>query len=139
MRVDRDYPLLLIEALEQTHPHAHVGLCSAAGADRPRGHYLQAKASVEQRLLASGLSTVIARPSFLISDRKEFRVLERIALPVFNAVFGLLKMLLPHSSLAWKYAPVSVDKVAERLLTKTLDETAPQRVLLEGKNLFRAD
>ena len=130
MHVDRDYPLLLIDALEQARPHAHVGLCSAAGADRPRGHYLKAKAAVQQRLQASSLATVIARPSFLISDRKGFRLLERISLPLFNAAFGALKKLLPHSSFVWKYAPVRAEDVAERLLKRTLDLKPSQHVLL---------
>ena len=139
MRVDRDYPLLLIDALEKARPHAHVGLCSAAGADRPRGHYLKAKAAVEQRLQASGLATAIARPSFLISDRKEFRLLERISLPLFNVSFGALKKLLPHSSFVWKYAPVRAEDVAERLLNRTLGLKPSQHVLLEGRSLYRAD
>ena len=137
IRVDRDYPLLLIDALEQARPHAHVGLCSAAGADHPRGHYLKAKAAVEQRLQASSLATVIARPSFLISDRKEFRLFERISLPLFKAVFGALKKLLPHWVFVWKYGPVGADDVADRLLVATLDVNASQHVLLEGKNLYR--
>ena len=139
MRVDRDYPLFLIDALEKARPHAHVGLCSAAGADRPRGHYLKAKAAVEQRLQASGLATAIARPSFLISDRKEFRLLERISLPLFNVSFGALKKLLPHSSFVWKYAPVRAEDVAERLLKRTLGLKPSQHVLLEGRSLYLAD
>lgn len=139
IRVDRDYPLLLIDALEQARPHAHVGLCSAAGADHPRGHYLKAKAAVEQRLQVSSLATVIARPSFLISDRKEFRLLEWISLPLFNSAFGVLKKLLPHWSFVWKYAPVRADDVADTLLAATLDETAPQHILLEGKRLYSAE
>lgn len=139
MRVDRDYPLLLIDALEQARPHASVGLCSAAGADRLRGHYLKAKAAVERRLQSSALATVIARPSFLISDRKEFRLLERISLPLFNSAFGALKKLLPHSSFVWKYAPVRADDVADCLLTATLNVKASQHVLVEGEDLCRVD
>jgi len=138
IRVDRDYPLFLIEALKQAHPQASVGLCSAVGADHPRGHYLKAKAAVEQRLQSSGLASVIARPSFLISDRKEFRPLERIALPLFKTAFGALKKLMPHSKSVWKYAPVRADEVADRLFAATLEVEQSRRVLLEGNDLFRA-
>lgn len=137
LRVDRDYPLVLIEALEQAHPKAWVGFCSAAGADHPRGHYLKAKAAVEQRLQTSSLATVIARPSFLISERKEFRPLEKFGLPFFNIVFGLLKTLMPNSGFVWKYRPVRADDVAERLLAAILG--VPQHLIVEGKGLHRTN
>jgi uncharacterized protein YbjT (DUF2867 family) len=137
LRVDRDYPLLLIEALEQSRPHAHVGFCSAAGADRPRGHYLKAKADVEQRLETSSLATVIARPSFLGSERKEFRPLEKFGLPLFNFLFGALKVLMPNSDFVWKYCPVGSDAVAECLLMATLDLAPSEHRVSEGKELHR--
>lgn len=137
IRVDRDYPLFLIDALEKAHPDAHVGLCSSVGADHPRGHYLKAKSDVEQRLLTSSLTTAIARPSFLISDRKEFRLLERVALPLLSVCFGVLKKLLPNSTLVWKYAPVRANEVAERLLMETLEVKASQHIVLEGRRLHK--
>lgn len=139
LRVDRDYPLLLIDALERSRPHAQVGFCSSVGADHPRGHYLKAKADVEQRLQASSLATAIARPSFLISERKEFRPIEKLGIPVFNVAFGLLKVLMPNSDFVWNYAPVHAQEVAERLLTGTLDVNSSQHVLLEGKALHGTD
>lgn len=135
MRVDRDYPISLLGALEQACPHARVGFCSSVGADRPRGHYLKAKFDVEQRLLLSSLATVIARPSFLISTRLEFRPLENIGLPIFRALFGLLKTLMPNAQFVWKYAPIHVATVAERLLEETLRTNSPQHFFLEGKTL----
>lgn len=139
LRVDRDYPLFLIEALEQARPQARVGFCSAAGADHPRGHYLKAKAAVEQRLQTSSLATVIARPSFLISDRKEFRPLEKFGMPLFRAGFGFLRMLIPNSSFVWKYGPVRADDVAERLFATTLNMQASQHLILEGERLHRTN
>lgn len=139
LRVDRDYPLSLIEALERIRPHARVGFCSSAGADHPRGHYLRAKAAVEQRLQTSSLTCVIARPSFLISDRTEFRPVEKFGVPLFRAGFGLFRMLMPHSSFVWKYGPVRADGVAEQLLAATLDVQASQHLILEGERLHRTN
>jgi uncharacterized protein YbjT (DUF2867 family) len=134
-RVDRDYPLFLIDALQRAHPHAQVGFCSSVGADRPRGHYLLAKAAVERGLQASSLATAIARPSLLISDRGEFRPLEVLALPLLKLGFGVLKRLRPRSSFVWKYAPVHAAQVAACLLTATLRLENSQHVLLEGAKL----
>jgi len=136
LRVDRDYPLLLIKALEQSHPGAYVGLCSSAGADNPRGHYLKAKADVERYLQSSKLATAIVRPSFLISERKEFRPLEKFGLPLFNFVFGALKRLMPKSNFVWTYAPISTSEVAECLFAKTLDLAPSEHRILQGKDLY---
>lgn len=136
LRVDRDYPLLLIEALERSCPQANVGFCSSAGADNPRGHYLKAKADVERHLQSSRLATAIARPSFLISERKEFRPLEKFGLPLFNFVFGTLKRLMPKSNFVWTYAPISTSEVAECLLVKTLDLAPSEHRILQGKDLY---
>lgn len=139
LRVDRDYPLLLIKALEQSHPHAHVGLCSSAGADNPRGHYLKAKADVERHLQSSKLATTIVRPSFLISERKEFRPLEKFGLPLFHLIFGALKLLTPTSEFVWKYAPVRTDEVAETLLMGSLDLAPSEHRVLQGIDLHLRD
>jgi uncharacterized protein YbjT (DUF2867 family) len=137
MTVDRDYPIQLIEALERVSASSTVGFCSSAGADAPRGHYLKAKAEVEQRLQSSSLPTVIVRPSFLISEREEFRPMERIGVPVFQAIFGFLKEVAPRSPWIWKYAPVHARDVADRLLAETLRVKASEHVILEGDRLHR--
>lgn len=135
LRVDRDYPLMLIDALEKANGQASVAFCSAAGADKPRGHYLKAKSEVEQRLFASTLSAVIVKPSFLISPRREFRPLEVIVLPVFRLVFGALKFLFPRSRFVWKYAPVTVDVVAQTMLRDAISSNLGQKMVREGRSL----
>jgi uncharacterized protein YbjT (DUF2867 family) len=137
-RVDRDYSLFLINALEKAQPDAHIGFCSSVGADRPRNNYLKAKFAVEQRLQASSLSSAIARPSVLITDRKEFRPVEALTLPLLNVASNILKRFVPHSSFAWKYAPVRADVVAACLLASTLKLHAHQHLVLEGRNLLIA-
>ncbi len=135
LRVDRDYPLRLIQTLERLRPEAKVGFCSSAGADRPRGYYLMAKHSVEERLQSGRLASAIARPSLLVSQRREFRLVEKLAVPLMQGVFGVLKKLLPSSPAVWKYAPISVEEVAEQLLFATLHLSHLEHVVLEGKAL----
>lgn len=136
LRVDRDYPIQLIQALVTAWPTARVGLVSSVGADRPRGLYLGAKAAVEAALVESGLAHAIARPSMLRSERQEFRLMEvamdRLLSP---AILALGRSVFPRSRGYWRWAPVQVREVAKALLTATLDLEPGQRHILEGLDL----
>ena len=136
LRVDRDYPLRLISALATTRPGAKVGLVSSVGADRGKGLYLGAKATVEGELATSGLANAIARPSFLRSDRREFRLLEALV----NRLIAPLWLALGRAAFAgspgwWRWAPVHVREVAEALLEASLSLKPGQRRVLEGPDL----
>jgi uncharacterized protein YbjT (DUF2867 family) len=136
LRVDRDYPLRLISALAATHPEARVGLVSSVGADRARGLYLGAKAAVEEELATQRLAHVIARPSFLRSDRSKFRPLEvAINLLIAPLWLALGRGLCPRSRGWWRWAPVQVREVATTLLEAVLALKPGQRRLLEGPDL----
>ena len=136
LRVDRDIPLRLIRALAQAHPQARVGLVSSVGADRPQGLYLRAKAEVEAALAASCLAHVIARPSFLVSDRAEFRLGEALVLRLLApAWLALGRSLFPRSAGWWRWAPVHVREVADALLDAALTLEPGQRRVLEGLDL----
>jgi hypothetical protein len=50
MRVERDYPSQLAQALARSNPEARVGFVSSLGADKPLGAYLKAKADVKRHL-----------------------------------------------------------------------------------------
>jgi uncharacterized protein YbjT (DUF2867 family) len=136
LRVDRDLPLRLIRALAAAHPEAAVGLVSSVGADRPRGLYLTAKAEVEAGLAASGLAHAIARPSFLVSERMEFRLGEALVLRLLAPPWlALGRSFFPTRAGWWRWAPVHVREVAEALLTATLALALGQRRILEGPDL----
>jgi uncharacterized protein YbjT (DUF2867 family) len=136
LRVDRDYPIQLIQALAAACPAARVGLVSSVGADRPRGLYLGAKAAVETALAGSGLAHAIARPSLLRSDRTEFRPMEaamdRVLAP---GLLALGRGLFPRSRGWWRWAPVHVREVAEALLAAAATLEPGQSRLLEGPDL----
>jgi uncharacterized protein YbjT (DUF2867 family) len=136
LRVDRDYPIQLIQALAAAWPSARVGLVSSVGADRPRGLYLGAKAAVEAALVQSVLAHAIARPSMLRSDRKEFRLgevaLDRLLSP---AILALGRSLFSRSRTWWRWAPVHVREVAASLLAATLVLEPGEHCILEGLDL----
>ena len=135
LRVDRDYPLRLISALAATHPEARVGLVSSVGADPARGLYLGAKAAVEEELAAQRLAHVIVRPSFLRSDRSEFRPLEVAINRLIAPLWLALGRLIPRSRGWWRWAPVHVREVATALLEAALVLEPGQRRILEGLDL----
>jgi uncharacterized protein YbjT (DUF2867 family) len=136
LRVDRDYPLRLLSALAATHPEAAVGLVSSVGADRARGLYLSAKAAVEEELTTLRLTHVIARPSFLRSDRSEFRLVEVLVDRLLSPLWLVLgRALFPHSQSWWRWAPVHVREVAAALLEAALALTPGQRRVIEGPDL----
>lgn len=136
LRVDRDYPLRLITALAAAHPGATVGLVSSVGAEGGQGLYLGAKAAVEAGLRSSGLSHVIARPSFLRSHRKDVRPME-VAVDWLAAPLALAlgRTLFPRSQAWWRWAPVHVREVAATLLEAALGLTPGQSRILEGLDL----
>ncbi len=136
LRVDRDYPLRLLSALAATHPEAAVGLVSSVGADRARGLYLGAKAAVEEELTTLRLTHAIARPSFLRSDRSEFRLAEVLVDRLLSPLWLVLgRALFPHSQGWWRWAPIHVREVATALLEATLTLEPGERRILEGLDL----
>lgn len=121
--VDFGIPKRLIERLRQLEPAPVFGLVSSAGADRPKGLYLQVKADLEQALLDSGLPYVIARPGLLLGEREESRPLERLAAACLGRPYlALARAFLPRSRKVWKYAPIEAEKVAAALVRTCVDE-----------------
>jgi uncharacterized protein YbjT (DUF2867 family) len=132
-RVDRDYPLRLLERLQRIPGHPVFGLVSSVGADRAIGLYLKTKAEVEAAVHGSGLSFVIVRPSLLVGERKESRPGERLGLAVSVPFFRLLQTFATGELVA-RYAPIEGARVAAALIRGALDTKEP-RMTLEGKQL----
>ena len=66
---------------------------SSAGAGGGSGAYLRARQRVEEKLAASGLPHTIARPSFLVGERDDPRLAEKLGAPLADgalALFGVL-------------------------------------------------
>lgn len=134
-RVDRDYPVKLIEALARANPAAKVGLVSSVGADRPSGLYLRAKAEVEATLRASGLAHAIARPSFLLRSDVSGRPAEWIVSRLLARPWLAAGRLFPRSRGFWKWAPVTPMDVAKALADATLALQPGASRILESLDL----
>lgn len=127
-KVDFDLPVAFIRRAAELEQKPVFGLVSSAGAERPRGFYLQVKAELERVLMDSGLPHVIVRPSLLMGERSESRLLERLALVFLAKPFlALARTFAPHSKRVWKYAPIEASKVAEALVRTCVDEPPYQQ------------
>ena len=135
LKVDRDYPIRLIEALARANPMAKVGLVSAVGADgRAMGAYMRAKRDLESALLKSGLAHAIARPSFLLRDDSRGRPAEWLVNRVLSKPWlGIGRRVFPRGHRFWKWAPVTPAAVAEALLEASCALAPGERKILEGR------
>lgn len=135
LKVDRDYPIRLIEALARANPLAKVGLVSAVGADgRAMGAYMRAKRELESALLKSGLAHAIARPSFLLRDDSRDRPAEWLVNRVLSKPWlGIGHRVFPRGHRFWKWAPVTPAAVADALLEASWTLAPGERKVLEGR------
>lgn len=97
-----------------------------------KSKYLQARGKAEATLKLSGLSYVIARPSFITgSGRDEFRPLERMSASLSDGVLGLAS-LFGAKKLKRKYESSSAGLLARRLVEKSL---SGEQGIFEGASL----
>ena len=135
-RVDRDYPIRLLERLGKLPGQPVFGLVSSIGADRPSGLYLETKAAVEQAVRQSGRPYAIVRPSLLLGNRTQSRVGEEVATVVMKPLFGLLRSISSSDTIA-RYAPIEGAQVARALIAHAVDQREPHDVV-SGQALFDA-
>jgi uncharacterized protein YbjT (DUF2867 family) len=136
--VDRDLPLLLVDAAIRAGVTPTLAYLSALGADPDsRNAYLRARGAVERAIAAAPMPWVILRPSFVTGpDRREPRPAERLAAKAVDGVLGAL------GALGWKapasrYGSLDAEAVARALDTLSRDPSARGRII-EGSALREA-
>lgn len=107
-RIDCTYPYEIGKIARQNGIKQYL-LVSSVGADaRSSNFYLQTKGDLEEKIKALGFeSFVSARPSFLMGERAEFRLGEKIGIGLFK-VFA---PLIPR-----RYRGIEAEKVARALI-----------------------
>ncbi|BDU77066.1 NAD(P)H-binding protein [Mesoterricola sediminis] len=135
--VDLAIPQALVQRLAELEHRPTFALVSSAGANRPRGLYLQTKAEAERALVDSGLPYLIVRPSLLLGKREEFRLGERLAaLFLARPYLFAAKLLAPQSRTLWRYAPIQASQVAKAILWTCLESPqGPGGKVLSGLSL----
>lgn len=109
-RIDCTYPWEIAKVARANGVRQYL-LVSSVGADaRSSNFYLKTKGDLEEKINALGFDLFVsARPSFLLGERKEFRLGERIGI----ALAKLFAFLIPK-----KYRGVQAAKVAAILIER---------------------
>jgi uncharacterized protein YbjT (DUF2867 family) len=130
--VDRDAVVAFGEAALSKGARRFL-LVSAVGASaRSRSFYLRTKGEAEEALARLGYPQLtILRPSFIDDQgtRGDFRLAERLGLPVARAVFSVL------GRRARRLAPIPADVIAKALVRLAFDETAERARSVESEEL----
>ncbi len=124
-KIDCTYPTE-IGRIAKEHGFRQYLLVSSIGADaNASGFYLKTKGELENNLQAFGFDTFIsARPSFLLGDRKEFRLGEKVGIVLAK----LFAPLIPK-----KYRGIQAAKVAEALIRMAGENQAGVRIVESDK------
>ncbi len=119
--VDRDYPIAISKYANQIGAEKMVCV-SSVGTDIKSGNfYLRTKGEMEEGVKANFPNAVFVRPSFLMGDRKEMRIGEKIGIAVFKIINPLLMGSLS------KYRGINVDKLSKAMIEACFKE--PKQVL----------
>ena len=102
-RIELDMPKQVAQIAKSNNIKSYFFVSSGYANSKSSGDYLKYKGLVEEEILSLGFSKVgIMRPSFILGDRKEFRLGEKIGIIIFkllNPLFigPLKKMRSIHS------------------------------------------
>lgn len=135
-RIDLGLTSVLVDAAaKQSTPPRFVYLSSIGAKTNASSKYLQARGKAEAKLIESGLSHIIARPSFITgSDRDEPRPGERIGAAIADGALSLAG-LLGGNKLKRKYQSTSAGELAQRLIDHALGQDTGA---FEGSDLSRS-
>ena len=119
-RVELDVPKEIAQITKSNSVNSFVFVSSGYADPKSSGDYLKFKGEVEEELKRLNFSKLgIMRPSFLLGDRKEKRVGEKIGIFVFKLLsplfFGPLKKMKPIHS-------VTVAKAMIRIANENLEK-----------------
>lgn len=125
--VDYSLTAMLIDAAARAQTPRFVYL-SAAGVGPNRGAYVEARYKAEQKLRASGLPYIIARPGLITGDRDESRPLEAVVATFGKPIAGLLTRVGARRAAAWA-TPMTGTQLAQALVREALAPRADAVVL----------
>ncbi len=132
-RIDKRLAIMLANACGELEPSARYIYLSSVGASvAASSKYLQARGHAEAAIQGLGLSSIIARPSFITGpDRSESRPGERIGATLADGALGLVG-LLGASKARKKYSSTTASDLATRLVDLALGS---EEGVFEGSDL----
>ena len=123
-RIDCEYPAKLAEIAKKNGAEKFI-LVSSIGANAKSGNfYLQTKGDLEEKLKQLHYtSLIILRPSFILGNRKEFRLGEKVGIVLFN----ILKPLMIGG--LKRYRGVQASAIASRMINKAKIQTSQLEII----------
>ena len=115
-RIEYDLPVQLAKIAKFNSISNFIYVSSIGANPKASSTYLKNKGQAEEELKKIGFSKLsIIQPSFLVGNRKNFRIGEFIGIPVMKFL-----TLLPFRRLK-KYSPIRVEKVAKAMIKIALE------------------
>lgn len=130
-RVDHEYVVAFAKAAREVGAKTFVVVSSIGASSKAGSFYLRVKGQTEIDVQALGFDAVyVARPSMLLGHRREFRLGERLAIPLFYALWPFL--MGPFR----KYRAIQAQVVARAML-RVARQPEPGIHVLESNHLQR--
>ncbi len=126
-KIDCEYPFKIAQLAKQNNVKQFI-LVSSIGADaKSSNFYLRTKGELEEKIAALNFNAfIILRPSFILGDRKEFRLGEKIGI-----FFAVLLGPLFIGGLK-KYRGVNAKTIAKKMIRLANEK-------LSGKQIIESD
>ena len=122
-RIDRDLPVAFAKIASENGVKIMLNV-SSVGANLNGGFYLKTKAEMENGTGKFFPQSVFHfRPGFLVGDRKEFRLVEKIASGVMKVIDPIL------TGFSQKYRSMPVDKLAKAMVSLSKNPAGKSTVL----------
>lgn len=115
--IDRDYPISISKFAKQIAAEKMVCVSSVGADSRAGNFYLRTKGEMELGVKANFPNSVFMRPSFLMGDREELRIGEKIGIGVFKVLNPFLLGGLK------KFRGINVDKLSKAMIEACFKET----------------
>jgi len=129
-RIDHDYVVDFAQQCFNLGIPRLIVISSIGASATTSNFYLRTKGDMERDCLAIGFeSTIILRPSFLMGNRKEFRLGEKFASVLMKGLGFLFVGKLR------KYRGIHVDRIAERMIALSLAEQLPHSEIIESDRI----
>jgi len=128
--IDHDYVVNFATICHARKIPTFMVISSIGASVSTRNFYLRTKGEMERDCLSVGFKkTVILRPSFLMGERKEFRLGEKIGGILMKGLSFLLIGSLR------KYRGIHVDRIAARMIQLSLDSSINKIIVLESNEI----
>ena len=124
-RVELDLPKKVANLAKKNNIHSFIFISSGYANSKSSGDYLRFKGLVEEELISLNFNNLgILRPSFLLGNRKEKRIGEKIGIIIFQILSPLMRGPLKRMKpIHVKTVAGAMIKIAQSELNQTIFES----------------